>query len=123
MGCHFLLQGIFPTQGSNLCLLHLLQWQAGSLPLSHLGSNEQESSEYHTRQDTLHEMSSLAPSLNMNQVPTPGILFSLKNPNRQPSLSPEPLSLPLETFNLSSLVPFPLGSAKGGEIRTQNQKR
>ena len=22
MGCHFLLQGIFPTQGSNLSLLH-----------------------------------------------------------------------------------------------------
>ena len=35
VGCHFLLQGIFPTQRSNLCLLH---WQAGSLPLSHLGS-------------------------------------------------------------------------------------
>ena len=37
MGCYFLLQGIFPTQGSNphhLCLLH---WQAASLPLSHLG--------------------------------------------------------------------------------------
>ena len=27
-GCHFLLQGIFPIQGSNLCLLH---WQADSL--------------------------------------------------------------------------------------------
>ena len=24
-----LLQGIFPTQGLNPCLLHLLQWQAG----------------------------------------------------------------------------------------------
>ena len=34
VGCHFLLQGIFPTQGSNLWLLH---WQADSLPLSHLG--------------------------------------------------------------------------------------
>ena len=31
VGCHFLLQGIFPTQGSNL---HLLHWQAGSLPLA-----------------------------------------------------------------------------------------
>ena len=33
VGCHFLLQGIFLTQGLNphhLCLLH---WQAGSLPL------------------------------------------------------------------------------------------
>ena len=33
MACHFLLQGIFLTQGSNLCLLH---WQVDSLPLSHL---------------------------------------------------------------------------------------
>ena len=34
-GCHFLLQGIFPTQGSNS---HLLHWQADSLLLSHVGS-------------------------------------------------------------------------------------
>ena len=34
----FLLQGIFPTQGSNPHLLHLLHWQADSLPLHHLGS-------------------------------------------------------------------------------------
>ena len=27
VGCHFLLQGIFPAQGSNPCLLHLLHWQ------------------------------------------------------------------------------------------------
>ena len=38
VGCHFLLQGIFPTQGLNQRLLHLLQWQVDSLPLSHLGS-------------------------------------------------------------------------------------
>ena len=38
VGCHSLLQGIFPTQGSNLCLLCLLHWQVDSLPLSHLGS-------------------------------------------------------------------------------------
>ena len=35
VGCHFLLQGIFPAQGSNPCLL---RWQADSLPLSHQGS-------------------------------------------------------------------------------------
>ena len=38
VGCHFLLQGIFSTQGSNphpLCLLH---WRADSLSLHHLGS-------------------------------------------------------------------------------------
>ena len=33
VGCHALLQGIFPTQGSNQCLLCLLHWQTGSLPL------------------------------------------------------------------------------------------
>ena len=27
VGGHALLQGIFPTQGSNLCLLRLLRWQ------------------------------------------------------------------------------------------------
>ena len=37
-GYHFLLQGIFPTQGPNLPLLHLLHWQVGSLSLSHLRS-------------------------------------------------------------------------------------
>ena len=34
VGCHAVLQGLFPTQGSNLHLLHLLHWQAGSLPLA-----------------------------------------------------------------------------------------
>ena len=40
MGCHFLLQGNLPDPGiepKSLCLLH---WQAGSLPLSHLGSQD-----------------------------------------------------------------------------------
>ena len=37
-GCHFLLPGIFLSQGLNLCLLRLLNWQADSLPLSYLGS-------------------------------------------------------------------------------------
>ena len=35
--CHFL-KGIFPTRGLNPHLLHLLHWQADSLPLRHLGS-------------------------------------------------------------------------------------
>ena len=33
VGCHALLQGIFPTQGSGPSLSCLLLWQAGSLPL------------------------------------------------------------------------------------------
>ena len=38
MGCHFLLQGIVPTQGLNSRLLGLLHWQAESLPLRNPGS-------------------------------------------------------------------------------------
>ena len=37
VGCHAFLQRIFPTQGSNLRLLH---WGVDSLLLSHLGSQE-----------------------------------------------------------------------------------
>ena len=33
VGCHFLLQGIFPTQGSNPNLLSLLHWEVDSLLL------------------------------------------------------------------------------------------
>ena len=33
VGCHFLLQGVFPARGWNTCFLHLLRWKAGSLPL------------------------------------------------------------------------------------------
>ena len=39
VGCHFFLQGIFPTRGLNLCLLH---WQADSLSLEHQGSPSKE---------------------------------------------------------------------------------
>ena len=35
VGCHALLQGIFLTQGSSLCLPCLLPWQVGSLALNH----------------------------------------------------------------------------------------
>ena len=36
-GLYALLQGIFLTQGSNPCLLHLLHWEVSSLPLISLG--------------------------------------------------------------------------------------
>ena len=38
VGCHFLLQGIFPTQRSNLLLFCVLHWQMDSLTPHHLGS-------------------------------------------------------------------------------------
>jgi len=34
VGCHTFLQGIFMTQGLDPRLLHLLHWQADSLPLA-----------------------------------------------------------------------------------------
>ena len=37
MSCHFLLREMVLTQGWNPCLLRLLHWQEGSLPLYHLG--------------------------------------------------------------------------------------
>ena len=40
MGCHFLLQGIFLTQGLNPSLLYPRHWQVCSLPGSHLGSTQ-----------------------------------------------------------------------------------
>ena len=39
MGCHFLLQGTFLTQGLNPHVLCLLHWQANALPLCRLGSH------------------------------------------------------------------------------------
>ena len=40
VGCHFLLQGIFPTQRSNPHLLHFPHWQVDSLPLVPPGKPE-----------------------------------------------------------------------------------
>ena len=41
LGCHGLLQGIFQTQESNWCLLHLLHCRWILYPLSHVGINRQ----------------------------------------------------------------------------------
>ena len=45
VGCHALLQVIFPTQGSNLHLLPFLHWQKGSLPLAPPGKPNLETSD------------------------------------------------------------------------------
>ena len=92
VGCQFLLQGIFPTQGSNLCLLH---WQADFffffffLPLSHLGSpclldfwfiSKDVSQEQSDGRETeskmcgkgrrVHTLSALTPSRNLHNSPS-----------------------------------------------------
>ena len=46
VGFYFLLQGIFPIQGSISCLLCLLNWQVHSLLLSCLGSPKVEKQSY-----------------------------------------------------------------------------
>ena len=46
VGCHFLLQGIFLTQGLNKHLLHLQRWQANSLPLCTLGSTREKTGDF-----------------------------------------------------------------------------
>ena len=43
VGCHALLQGIFPTQGSNPNLLSFLHWQVSSVPLAPPGKPTAES--------------------------------------------------------------------------------
>ena len=50
VGCHFLLQGILPTQGLNP---HLLHWQEDSLLLDHLGSNRSPLQQMTTRSTPL----------------------------------------------------------------------
>ena len=49
MGCHFLLQRIFLTHGSNSHLLSLLHWQADYLPLHHQGNSQKSSSSHYTQ--------------------------------------------------------------------------
>ena len=51
VGCHFLPQGTFPTQGLNLHLLSLLPWQAGFLPLRPLGSRHRHEGSLHSHGD------------------------------------------------------------------------
>ena len=46
VGCHALLQGIFPNQGSNLHLLCLLYWQAGSLPVVYICQSQSPNSSH-----------------------------------------------------------------------------
>ena len=52
VGCHFLVQGIFPTQGS-MCLLH---WQADSLPLCLLGSPSNQAMLFYFTQNCLQDL-------------------------------------------------------------------
>ena len=54
MGCRLLLQGIFPTQGSNLTVLSLLHWQADSWPLEWHGKPSSPSKYYGSAKGLLY---------------------------------------------------------------------
>ena len=58
VGCHFLLQGIFLTQGLNL---HLLYWRAEPLPLSHQRSPSSEGEWAVNDKTTLNPLHCLQP--------------------------------------------------------------
>ena len=74
MGCHALLQGIFPTHGSNPSLLCLLHWQAGSWPLVPPGKPK-------------HPIPSISPTIGHN-ASLKGVAASLQDgPHRRPSPS------------------------------------
>ena len=72
VGCHALLQGIFPTQGWNQQLLSLPHSQAGSLPLTHW--------------EALHE-SQQTPKLEPREVETDGAprAAAVRRPRVQPA--------------------------------------
>ena len=67
VGCHSLLQEIFPTHGWNLCLLHLLHWQANPLPLSHLASPSNKGTSHYCLDRTLITLTQ-----KQSQYPTQG---------------------------------------------------
>ena len=80
VGCHFLLQGIFLTQGLNPCLLH---WQVGSLPLCH----QRSPGGLHTVQAKISETASglgqgsLLPPHSTSLIPQAAFLFLFKAAN------------------------------------------
>ena len=84
MGCHALLQGIFPTQGSNLHLLCLLHWQAGSLPLAPPGKPPDSTVNWTNKLWYCHQQSLLAIPGEKNRilVITSNIFCSLSFPFR-----------------------------------------
>ena len=89
VGCHFLLQWIFLTQGSNPCLLHLLHWQVDSLPLSHQGSPNK-----------VHSLF-IFPQLLSN------VLFLLENPTGIPHLLHLVITSPQTLLSCDSFSDFP----------------
>ena len=94
MGCHSLLQGIFPTQGSNPCLLCLLHWQADSLPLSYQGTCV-EIQEVCFPTLKVYELSQICAPNQMNNY---CLLSTFWVPNTMPHLTPAAAAKSLQSF-------------------------
>ena len=75
VGCHALLQEIFLTQGSNLSHLHLLHWQADSLPLVPPGKPQMSSWHFKLSKRSWFPTSSLWIALFWWREPAPVMLY------------------------------------------------
>ena len=80
LGFHFLLQRTVATQGSNPSLLHLLHWQADSLPLCHPGSPVWSDSSFNHFTVSFHSATAVA--LAMMFTRKGGRIFSLRQIKR-----------------------------------------
>ena len=126
---HFLLQGIFPTQGSNLRLLRLLHWQAGSLPLAPPGKPyEKGESERKIKMKSLSCVRLFVTSWTVAYQAPPSMGFSrqeyrsgvpLPSPGDLPDPGMEPGS---PTFQADALSSKPPGKPYGKGIRWQMRK-
>ena len=87
---HFLLKGIFPTQGSNPCLSCLLHWLVDSSPLGHVGSPRKGKSSFERRKHRRKEIRSklfVRASFRIPLLPTSVALSATQPTNTHPSLA------------------------------------
>ena len=104
MGCHFLLQGIFLTQGSNP---HLLHWQVDSLPLRDLRSHQSYNiSQFSTRDSwSLNSMACWGDKCSPGYLWIPKALYSHIICNASDFSRLPHICLPLHFNWLQNLVP------------------
>ena len=109
MGSHFLLQGIFQTQGSNLCLLGLLHSQAGSLLLAPPGKSL-ETCQQHLKElmtPPLEKEMAAHSSILAWKIPwtaEPGRLLSVGSQRVRTRLSDFTFTFSLENSSLGSVI-------------------
>ena len=116
VGCYFILQRIFPTQISDLCLLCFLHWQVVSLPLVPPFSSVQFSRTIMSNSLWPHELQHTRPP---HPSPTPGVHSDLR-PSSQwchPTISSFvlPFSSCLQFFPASESFPVSQLFASGSQ--------